>query len=649
MITIYGNTTASITWQTKPSISYTYPMGLDLRPGSTLHSTLLAKLNERASSSYGAMQARHSVWKELDRTLTSYIPPQDDPETANVNKLGGKTEKTKRETILPILYSALEAMLAQTTTVFLRDSIFRYQGTGPEDHAGAMLLEKVVEVQSNRAKHALAIHTMLRDALVYGFGVVRPRWGLVDTRRKVKKDLLNTFSSLLNSLGMKRQTISQSVEFYGNLLDSIDPYCYLPDPSIPIHDVQRSEFVGWTERGNLANLLRDEANSKGQIFNVKYLIDSGILQSRFFYGSRDEKTGFSNKVQSSTSIIIDKYWMYVEVIPAMWDLGDDYIPEKWLFGVAGDQCIISANKVDLPYSKFPVVVCAPEFDGHSIAPVSRTEVTYGIQRVGDFYESSREANVRKVVNDMIVVDPSVINMTDLKAPGPGKIIRTRRPVWGRGVKDAVQQLAVQDVTVGHLNDIQILMQMLFRAYGTSESMQGLVQKRGERISAREAGDANLGGMTRIDRFLRLASIMAISELGYMIAANTQAYMDKGLYIAFTGKLEEELRKVFKNKVGTMVSPSDLLVDFDVISYDATKTSPDMLENMLELFDIILRNPQLIQVFTPDEIKRMISYLARLIGVNNINDFLSLPDVAQVEEEQPSVFEEPSSADFAGGL
>ena len=67
------------------------------------------------------------------------------------------------------------------------------------------------------------------------------------------------------------------------------------------------------------------------------------------------------------------------------------------------------------------------------------------------------ANVRKAINDMLVVDPYMVNIHDLRKPGPGRLIRLRRAVWGRGVKDAVGQLEVRDVTQGHVSDAMMFM------------------------------------------------------------------------------------------------------------------------------------------------------------------------------------------------
>jgi hypothetical protein len=45
---------------------YKYPEGLDLRPGSTLHESIVDNVLEYAQASYDIMKLRHPYWKEID-------------------------------------------------------------------------------------------------------------------------------------------------------------------------------------------------------------------------------------------------------------------------------------------------------------------------------------------------------------------------------------------------------------------------------------------------------------------------------------------------------------------------------------------------------------------------------------------------------
>jgi hypothetical protein len=121
---------------------------------------------------------------------------------------------------------------------------------------------------------------------------------------------------------------------------------------------------------------------------------------------------------------------------------------------------------------FPVAVAAPDFDGYSPTPMSRLEILYGLQEVLDFLFNSHVANVRKAVNDMIIVDPQLVNINDLKDPKPGKLIRLRRPAWGRGVKDVAMQLGINDITRANIADSSYIVNWMQKIAATDDPMMG---------------------------------------------------------------------------------------------------------------------------------------------------------------------------------
>jgi hypothetical protein len=54
--------------------SYKYPNNLDLKPGSDFHNKLRDKIWNRANESRHEISKRFPYWREIDRTLTTYIP-----------------------------------------------------------------------------------------------------------------------------------------------------------------------------------------------------------------------------------------------------------------------------------------------------------------------------------------------------------------------------------------------------------------------------------------------------------------------------------------------------------------------------------------------------------------------------------------------
>ena len=133
--------------------------------------------------------------------------------------------------------------------------------------------------------------------------------------------------------------------------------------------------------------------------------------------------------------------MYIDLIPKDWELSNNEYPEKWLFEVAADSIVIGAMKIEQNHGMYPVANASPDFDGYTPTPMSRLEVLYGLQHTMDWLFNSHIANVRKAINDMLVIDPWMVNINDVKDPKAGKLIRLRRPAWGKGkVSDYISQL-----------------------------------------------------------------------------------------------------------------------------------------------------------------------------------------------------------------
>ena len=57
----------------KQTYDYEYPNNLDLKPGSDFHNALRDKIWQRARESRNEISKRFSSWREIDRSLTTYI------------------------------------------------------------------------------------------------------------------------------------------------------------------------------------------------------------------------------------------------------------------------------------------------------------------------------------------------------------------------------------------------------------------------------------------------------------------------------------------------------------------------------------------------------------------------------------------------
>lgn len=618
-------------------VGYKYPEGLDLRPGSKLHAKIVKEVLDRARVSYDTMKVRHTNWRKIDKNLTAYIE-LDDAE----QKVKEADDRKPVRIVVPYSYATLETLLAYFTDAFLTETpIIRYEGYGPDDVVPALLLERVVNLHVEKMKVALALHTMFRDGFVYGFGVGAPSWRVI-TGQKIIKDQGSWYSEMFSRwFGPEQKNMSNAVLFEGNELTAVDPYLVLPDPNVPIHEVQKGEFWGWVDRTNYISLLDEEVGSQGTMFNVQYLkghtsMKTNIVEDNI--SGRGDRFTTGSPVNTEVNKPADRIFMYINLIPKDWGLGSSPYPEKWMFCVAADKYVIEARKLGLVHNMYPIVTNCPDFDGHSVSPISRLEIIQGLQETLDWLFSSHVANVRKAINDMLVVDPSLVNMNDLKHPGPGRLIRLRKHAWGRGVDNAIKQLAVTDVTRSHIGDSSYVIDLIQRTTAATDSLQGLMRSGGERVTAQEFSGVRGGAISRLAKSARMTSLQVMQDIGYMFASHTQQFMSEEVYIKINAEWEKVLADEYGIDPATLgtrngrksIKPNDIIADIDVLIGDGSIDGPDDANTWVNLYGIIAKNEALSQRF---DMVRVFKHIARKLGAKNVDRFEVKAMPTQAVEQQ----------------
>jgi len=514
----------------------------------------------------------------------------------------------------------LEALLTYMSMAFFQDPMFQYEGVEDDDTIGAMLLELLIRLHCIKTKVPLAVHTVIRDSLAYGVGIGLPGWKQVYGMAPVKSSVITQ-----SELGESQQSYTNFVEsllFEGNDLSNVDPYMWLPDPSVSSDHVQDGEFVGWVDRDNFMNLLSEEAQSRGTIFNVKYVKEKKDKRSSLSRDQSDRnlKHGGSSDARHGMTMSlnpVDTIKMYVNLIPKDWKLGDSEYPEKWFFSLSADDIITSCHKANHHHGMYPIAVASPEYDGYSITPLGRMEVLYGLQGTLDFLFNSHVANVRKSINDMLVVDPYLININDLKDPEPGKLIRLRRPAWGHGVDKVVQQLVVQDITRLNISDSAYITQWMDRISGADQSMQGMVRLGGpERLTKSEFQGTRGSAISRLQRIAMIIGMQFMQDIGTMFAVHAQQYMTKEAFVRVAGRYQQQLLNTF-GKPNVSVTPFDISVSYDTIVRDGSIPGGNFSEAWIQLFTTIAGTPELYQQF---DVFRIFMFIAQQLGAKNVEDF-----------------------------
>lgn len=615
-----GNQSSVVLAEQKyPEYKGRYTDGLDLAPDSELHRMLLSELFERVQESRNYMERRYGAWNSIDDTLRSYIDLTDeetDLQALDVNK--------PVSIVVPISFAIRETLLTQYVSTFFKPPIFRYRGVEGRDPLTAAKQEIIVDLQRYHSKVELSLYSMWSSFLSYGVAFGSPTW---------KKKY---------GTGTPRNPRSgEPVKMWeGNALNYISPYDSLPDVNKSVNQIQESEYFGRVRHTNLYELLAEERVDPN-MFNCKYL--HHMNRTSIFVPEADSAEDRPGEVWGSKPVdVIEKS---VVLIPKMWSLGSSEYPEKWLFWIAGDGLIIRAEPLGLFYDEHPVVCGAPLFDDYTMTPISILERISGMQTFANWLINAYIIGTRRAMAINLVVDPSAINMDDLRSDEVVKLIRLNRSHWGKSkVSDYLQQLKIDNVTQDNIPGVSFLMDMVERVTGVTEAMQGLMRKGGERRSALEAQNSFSSAMSRVQKDAKLVSIQVHQDIARQFAYNNQQFLSTDLRLKITGDWQRRLEIEFgldkdKFPVGSefVITPEDF-VDFDnnLISYDGSVPGDEDRNNWVQLVSPMFANPMIGAQLGLD-MRRIFLHVARQLGATNVADFLLTPQ--KVRTESPDVVEE----------
>jgi hypothetical protein len=595
----------------KSDYKYTYPYDLKLKPDTPDHDELVQLFVKKIQASYDVMSTRYATWADVDRMLTAFIPLDEEEKR-------DKKEDDRRpiSVVVPVSYAALETLLTYQVAAFLTEYPFlRYTSTDTADDVGVAKLQAFIGFDCYKMKFPLKQHSLWRDSFAYGISAGFCTWERkvgYRTRTKVFDDTLSGIGASINKTYVKDKELVVRRE--GNDITVIDPFNFFPDPSVPLENLQKGEFVGFVESTTIVDLLRKE-QTQGY-FNVRYLLDKeGSLESKFNnkkYTGRYDRTDFDPSV-GSLAKQVDVLHIMVDVIPSQFGFGDSDYPEKWFVGIAGDSTIVYIVPGGHHHGDFPIVVDAPNFDGHSIIPISMIEMTAGLQKSIDWTFRTHWANARKVINDVLIVNPNKIHMPDLLKPGP-KIVRTAKSAaFGGTLDEAVKQLQVTDVTGNYMNDISNIMGLMNFVLGSTPSVNsGVGRRTGERVTATEITNDRQSSMSRLQKVAKMSAWQSMFDTATLFAYHTQQYLDHDVYVKVMGELDEELTALLGSNKTVAVSPMDLDVDFDVMVSDGTIPWSTDPQTAAQMFQMISQNEQLLQRF---DVVKLFKILAKSMNIN----------------------------------
>lgn len=608
-----------------------YPEGVDLNPDGEVHKKLLQFILNSVKSSHDVMSIRYPTWKEIEEKLTVYVDLDTDD-----RKIRDADPSKPVAMVVPISYATREVLLTYMTTAFLKHPLFKYiPSDDPNDLIKVIALESIIAQDCIRSKVGLDLYTMWGDEITFGFSVGSPTWVVKNGFKTIYNDVVER----VLGIPLKKRRVREKrpiITFEGNALRTIDVYNFYPDPAVPVTEVEDMEFCDWVDRTSYHKLMREEAQDE-DIFNVKYLAKMQSRTSAYFNATHTNtgrysktKIPFGNELPSNTSNHVDVHNFYAWIVPSEYSLSSSESPEHWCFKVAADRVIIEAKRSNFDHNQHPIAIMAPDSDGHTTVPVSLLEREFPLQHAMDWLWKAHVANLRKAVNNMFLADPSKIDITTLTDTRFGLLALTRAAAWGTDIKNAFMQIPVQDVTKENVRDIGFLMEIDSKVF-TSDQSKGFIDRRGERVSASEAGGARVSFLSKMERRARIGAMQGHYDIARQFASNTIQLKTEEQIVKILGDYKDVLLQQYGTDFEyAKVDPKTLDMKYDVVPQDGSIPTGEYADVWEHLLGLATKAPEVYNTIDP---VRVWLHIARLLGAKNPEEFKKKPMTSKVSSQE----------------
>lgn len=596
-------------------------------PGK-LHDDLLEKVKGLVDLSRGEMEKEYDKWDRYDMMWRAEREPDEQDRKAAERK-----EPVKLS--IPITHSQIETFVAFCVQIFTqRPSFYELSGVGTEDIKAAKIGEATLDynLDYNRFKGE-KLQQFIRNIAKFGLGIIKHSWCVKTT--KVPQQVPMPVAQIPGQPPVQGPIVEQLVDtvvYKGNEITVTSPYRFFPDPRVPITRFQDGEFCASEDDYSKHQLSRLE--KQGTIAGLQYVgpfaIDAASSTKRRIGVSLND-AGSPSVTRSSevSNFVVTE--VQIEIVPAEWEISDG-VPlspskeyEKWLIWYANDNRIIRIEPMGYLHNEFTYVVSQFCNDNLRFLNLGIAELLQQMEDTQNFFINSHITSIRKIISNLLVVDPKGIDMKDLEARRP--VLKLLPAAQGSGdIQRWIYQLNLQDVTSGHMNDAGILSNFAKETTGITENILG--QFASGRRSATEARNVANNAAARLLIVANSIWEVALKPLGKQLLSNLRDGMDVPQLVKVIGQ-----SNVLLNQDGVAefikVDKTQLVGSYDFLPFDGTLPSlrAAMAEQLQELLMAMMSNPQIALVFQLNP-RTVLNEMLYLRGIRNIDQFTLDPVAAQ---------------------
>ncbi|MHB0978385.1 MAG: portal protein [Minisyncoccota bacterium] len=607
--------------------------GIELAYKSDQHKKLLTAITTRYDLSYRLMSNRYRDYAKADEQFIAYLPETEVNSKKRVLRESGTPQYTTLE--IPYSYAVLMTIHTYLSSVLLaRAPILQFQGRHGESEDQCAAMEALIDYQVQVGEMLVPLYIWIMDSLKYGLGVLGTYWTEEKVRIARLVEQQPTFLGIPTGKAKKVRIVEDIPGYVGNKVFNVRPQDFFPDPRVPIWRLQQGEFCARRVEVGYNTLLRGKA--EGLYNNLEHITARSSFGDNVIgsSGNVQRDTGSSQITLPSGDVaddmdkgfheILEFHW---ELVPSDWGLGEGKLPEKWVFAVANQKVIISAQPYGMYHNKFPFNTFEPDLNGYGFANRGLLEVVKPLTDTLSWLVNTHFYNVRRTLNNELLIDPSMFEMQDFMQPGPGKLIRAKPAAYGKDIRMGYAQLNMHDITRSHIGDIGIITDLIQRVLGVNDNVMGMVNT-GGRKSATEVRSSSSFAVNRMKTLAEFQSAQSLTPWAQMLVQNTQQMYDQEQIYRRTGDLTDV------NRLPLKVTPDLIIGFFDFVPIDGTMPIDRVaLANVWrELMVQAARLPQVMQQY---DLSKIFAYVARMSGAKNIDQFKIKvsPDAALMGQAQ----------------
>ena len=597
---------------------------IDVKPGSDLHKKILTEVNDRRNFSARKMKDYHARWDEQDETIRAYVP---ESELTNKKKHSKRFKREFDYVSLELPYSFAIIMTAHTywCSVFLsRNPVYQFTARHGETQNQVQAMEAIMDYQLMVGQQLPTLYNWIYDLAKYGLGIVGNYWDKEEiTVSSIIEQPVKTFGIDISGKTEKVRVEETLVGYEGNKLYNVRPHSFFPDPRVPIFEFQSGEYCGRDTSDSFLSL-----DQQGYI-NVKEAQRKAGNKSGGHGGLVTETMGTAHleravqpdEEQGPGVATADIHEMTIRVVPSAWKLSDSDKVEMWVFTIANGDTVVGARPLGLYHNKFPFAVIEYGMGASEFVKLSMIDVIKPLTDTLSWLFNVHFFNVRKALNDVRVIDPSKVTMSDVLRPGAGGVIKLKPTAYGTDARTAVHQLEVRDVTQMHLRDSQFVETMIQRVTGVAENVMGAVNSSG-RKTATEVRTSTGFSTNRLKTPAEYASAVGWGPLSQMMLQNTQQLYEGEKQFKIAGTLLLDGAKMGEDGqpvTAVNVDPETLAGFYNFVPVDGTLPIDRLAQASLwkEMLVQLGANPVVAMEW---DIGGMLAHVMKLTGERNIDRF-----------------------------